>query len=69
MTGFYELLSGYITALLLLTYAALLCVLCRMICRWFHTQKIAPLIPDAGILLFHSLEECFLVFIYSDFTE
>ena len=52
MTGFYELLSGYITALLLLTYAALLCVLCRMICRWFHTQKIAPLIPDAGILLF-----------------
>lgn len=25
MTGFYELLSGYITALLLLTYAALRC--------------------------------------------
>lgn len=24
---------------------------------------------DAGILLFHSFEECFLVFIYSDFAE
>ena len=52
MTGFYELLSGQITALFLLMYAAMLCVLCRMIFRWFHTQKIAPLIPDAGILLF-----------------
>lgn len=65
MTGYYELLSGSITALLLLMYAALLCVLCRMIFRWFHTQKIAPLIPDAGILLLI----CVLLSILTDYQR
>ena len=31
--------------------------------------RIVDYFLDAGILLFHSLEECFLVFIYSDFAE